>query len=216
MTLRATRLTTFCLTSLISLSVFSSDLAAKETEFEITPMVGYHFGGDFYTPVGETETKIKLAEEISYGGIFAWSIDRDKQGEVFISHYETNFTELTSLPTQAPVNKDAMSITYAHLGGNVRVSEGFMPVYVAGGLGLTHLAPDDAVFDSETRFSMNLGLMTKAALTESLSLTMSGRVFATFFDSEKQIFCGDGACLISIDSDLWLQTELNLGLAFKF
>ena len=216
MSLRPTSLPTQCLTLILSVLLFSSELSAKETTYEITPLIGYRFGGDFYTPVGETDVKIKLAEEISYGGIFAWSLERDTQGEVLISHYSTNFSQLTSLPIPKPVTKDALSITYVHLGGNVKVSEGFMPVYVVGGLGFTHLAPDDALFGSETRFSMNLGLSTKAALTESLSLTMSGRVFATFFDSDKKIFCEGGACLISIDSDLWLQTELNVGLSYAF
>jgi opacity protein-like surface antigen len=208
------RFTTVGIVSFLVFYVFSADISAKDTEFEITPLVGYRFGGDFYARVEEQDRKIKLAEEVSYGGIFAWSLDKDKQGEVLISHYSSNFTELSSLPT--PANKDTMSITYAHLGGNVRVSEGSMPIYVLGGFGLTHLSPDDAVFDAETRFSMNLGLGAKAALTENLSLTMNGRVFATFFDSDRNVFCADGACLISIDSDLWLQTEVNVGLAFKF
>ena len=188
----------------------------KESNFELTPIVGYRFGGDFEVSAGDVSinppTTVKLKEEINYGLLFAWDVDSKRQGEVLISHNSTQFSQLDS----SVANNNNLSITYAHVGGNVPVSSGAVPLFVTGGFGLTHLSPEDSVLDNETRFSLNVGLATKIAIADNVSLRFGGRVYATFFNSDSRIFCDEEACAISISSDLWVQSEVNAGVTFVF
>lgn len=207
----------FIFLSLLSLVfVNQQSYAAQESVFEITPLVGYRFGGDF--EVSDTDatinppTTVKLSEEVNYGLLFAWDVDSKRQGEVLISHNSSQFSQLDS----TAVSNNNLSITYAHVGGNVPLSKGMIPLFVTGGFGLTHLSPEDSLLDNETRFSLNVGLATKIAITDNVSFRVGGRVYATFFNSDSRIFCNEEACAISISSDLWIQSEVNAGVTFTF
>jgi len=80
---------------LISLALVTNQAyAAQESKFEITPLVGYRFGGDFDSNDAELTTTVKLTEDINYGLLFAWNVDRKRQGEVLISHNNTEFSLL--------------------------------------------------------------------------------------------------------------------------
>lgn len=185
--------------------------AAKS--FEITPLIGYRFGGDFEaTDEASITSTVELSEEINYGLLFAWNFDRQRQGEFLINHYNSQFSQ-----TVDPIaSNNNIAITYAHIGGNVPISGGYLPVYITGGLGLTHLSPEDALLDDETRFSMNIGIATKIPVSEHFSFRFGGRIYATFFNSDSRVFCNEDNCAISISSDLWIQSEVNAGLTFTF
>ncbi|KGJ90718.1 outer membrane beta-barrel protein [Colwellia psychrerythraea] len=187
-------------------------VAKQALNFEITPLIGYRFGGDFDTTRDKVHNRIELSEETSYGLLTAWSFDRKRQGEFLISHYNTNF----SASDDFSASNTELGITYAHIGGNVPVSDGPIPFYVTGGFGLTHLAPKDDQLSDETRFSVNVGLASKIELTESLSLRLDSRLYGTFFNSDSAIFCDEENCAIYISSDIWFQTEVSVGLTYRF
>jgi len=198
---------------IIFLGSIAEVTAYEANNFEITPLVGYRFGGDFEAnDETSTTSKIKLSEEINYGLLFAWAFDRKRQGELLINHYNSQFSQ----SADSIASNNNIAITYAHIGGNVPISDGYLPVYITGGLGLTHLSPEDTLLDDETRFSMNIGIATKIPVSEHLSFRFGGRVYATFFNSDSTIFCNEETCAISISSDLWIQSEVNAGLTFTF
>jgi len=186
--------------------------AKQPLNIEISPLIGYRFGGDFDTTNEKLHNKIELSEETSYGLLTAWSFDRKRQGELLISHYNTNFSHADDFSAS---NTD-LGITYAHLGGNVPVSEGLFPVYITGGLGLTHLSPKDDDLSNETRFSVNVGVASKVSLSERVSLRLDGRLYGTFFNSDSAIFCDYDTCAVYISSDIWFQSEVSAGITFHF
>lgn len=193
-------------------------MAQNNNNFEITPLIGYRFGGDFQSGAENARQKLKIEEEANYGLIFAWPFDHQRQGEVLLSHYETNFIDNTGVtPTTAPLNTD-LSVSYLHVGGNTPVNEGKskIPLWVSGGLGLTHISPGHNQLSNETRFSINLGLFTKYAVTENISLRLGSRIYATFFDSASEVLCDNASCSIYVDGDLWIQSEVNAGVTITF
>ncbi|MCJ8319243.1 MAG: hypothetical protein MJK12_06395 [Colwellia sp.] len=200
---------------LLPLSVVSH---AKSTQpsFEITPLIGYRMGGDFdIKQDGQSSlSSIKIVDNTSYGLVIGWPFNRKQNGEFLISHYNTNFNSYSN--DNELLSDNGLGITYYHLGGNVPVSGGALPLWVTGGLGLTHLSPDDKELTNETRFSMNIGLNTQFSLSETISLRLGGRVYGTFFNSDSAIFCGTDACKVYISGNLWIQSEVNAGLTFKF
>lgn len=197
---------------LLFISITAS--ADQNSHIEITPFVGYRFGGDFdaTNENAEITAKIKLSEDTSYGFLFAWDFDKKRQGELLVSHYTSRFSQTIN----STASNNNLAITYAHLGGNVPISDGLVPLFVSGGLGLTHFSPEDTLLSDETRFSLNIGLATKIPVSENISLRFGGRVYATFFNSDSQIFCNEEKCAISISSDLWVQSEVNAGITFSF
>ena len=208
--LSASLLLFFILTSIEKVDAYENN------NFEITPLVGYRFGGDFdansETPTPSSSSKIELSEEINYGLLLAWDFDHKRQGEFLLNHYTSEFSQ----SVDPLVNNNNIAVTYAHIGGNVPISDAYLPVLVTGGLGLTHLSPEDGILDNETRFSMNVGIATKIPVSENLSFRFGGRLYATFFNSDSKIFCDKENCAISISSDLWIQSEVNAGLTFTF
>ena len=186
--------------------------AKQALNVEVTPLIGYRFGGDFDTSRNAMHHKIELSEETSYGLLTAWSFDRKRQGEFLISHYNTSFSQSDDFSA----SNSNLGVTYAHLGGNVPISEGPVPFYITGGFGLTHLAPKDDALSNETRFSINVGLATKIELSDHLSLRLDSRAYATFFNSNSAIFCDLDTCAMYISSDIWFQTEINAGLTYRF
>lgn len=198
----------FCALTIISMP----SMAKQALNFEITPLIGYRFGGDFDSSQDKVHNRIELNDETSYGLLTAWSFDRKRQGEFLISHYNTNFSESNDFSASST----ALGITYAHIGGNVPISEGPVPFYLIGGLGLTHLAPNDKQLSNETHFSMNVGLATKVELSERFSLRLDSRIYGTFFNSDSAIFCDVEACAIYISSNIWVQTEVSAGLTYRF
>ncbi len=186
--------------------------AKQALNFEITPLIGYRFGGDFDTTRDKVHNRIELSEETSYGLLTAWSFDNKRQGEFLISHYNTGFSQSDDFSAS---NTD-LGITYAHIGGNVPVSAGPIPFYVTGGFGLTHLAPKDDQLNNETRFSINVGLASKIPLSENVSLRLDGRLYGTFFNSDSSIFCDVETCAIYISSDIWFQSEVSAGITYRF
>jgi len=175
-------------------------------------LIGYRFGGDFDTTKDKVHNRIELSEDTSYGLLTAWSFDRKRQGEFLISHYNTNFSQSDDFSA----SNTGLGITYAHLGGNVPLSEGPIPFYMTGGFGLTHLDPSDSQLSNETRFSVNIGLATKIELSERVSLRLDSRIYGTFFNSDSAIFCDVETCAIYISSDIWFQSEVSAGITYRF
>ncbi len=210
--LSASLLLSFLLGSIAQANVYEAN-SFEASAFEVTPLVGYRFGGDFdASDETSTTSKIKLTEEINYGLLLAWSFDRKRQGELLINHYNSQFSQAAD----SLASNNNLAITYAHIGGNVPISEGYVPLYLTAGVGLTHLSPEDSLLDNETRFSMNIGMASKMPISEHLSFRLGGRVYATFFNSDSKIFCNQENCAISISSDLWIQSEVNAGITFTF
>lgn len=189
-----------------------SSMAKKAPNVEVTPLIGYRFGGDFDTTPDKIYNRIELNEETSYGLLTAWSFDRKRQGEFLISYYNINFSGIGDFSA----SNTGLGITYAHLGGNVPISQGPISIYIIGGLGLTHLAPKDNKLSDETRFSVNAGLASKVELSERVSLRLDSRVYGTFFNSESAIFCDADTCAVYISSDIWFQTEVSIGITYRF
>jgi len=183
----------------------------SELHLELTPFAAYRMGGDFESR--DAQAEVSLEDENSYGLLTAWRYDNYRQGELLISHYDTQFNvgELSS-----SFYRSDIAVTYVHLGGNVQLSEGLVPVFISGGAGITHLSPNNNNLADETQFSANLGLNTRFDVSEQLRLYIGSRVYATLFDTDSEIFCDQTQCAIYVESDVWLQTELSAGITFIF
>jgi hypothetical protein len=196
----------------VLLATIMMPASGQDLNIEVTPLIGYRFAGEFAATDAEIHNTIELSEEVSFGLITAWSVDRARQGEVLISHYNTTFSESVDFSAS---NTD-LAITYAHLGGNVPINNDLLPLKVTGGLGLTYLSPRASQLDDETRFSINIGLASAIELSEHVSFRIDSRLYGTFFNSDSSLFCDVETCAVYISSDVWLQAEVSAGISYRF
>jgi hypothetical protein len=196
----------------VLLATIMMPASGQDLNIEVTPLIGYRFAGEFAATDAEIHNTIELSEEVSFGLITAWSVDRARQGEVLISHYNSTFSESADFSAS---NTD-LAITYAHLGGNVPINNDLLPLKVTGGLGLTYLSPRASQLDDETRFSINIGLASAIELSEHVSFRIDSRLYGTFFNSDSSLFCDVETCAVYISSDVWLQAEVSAGISYRF
>ncbi|SES65425.1 hypothetical protein [Thalassotalea agarivorans] len=182
----------------------------QDSSFEITPFIGYRFGGSFDDTLADTG--VDVDEDLSYGLVFAWDYDPKRQGELLLSHFEG--ATLNGNGTVSSIGD--IAITYLHIGGNVPLSDGNFKNYISGGLGLSHFSPKNEIYANETKFSLNVGFNSRYYFTDNISWYGGVRAYATFFNSDSALFCNGGNCNIFISSDLWIQSELTTGIGFKF
>ncbi|MDG1731778.1 MAG: outer membrane beta-barrel protein [Thalassotalea sp.] len=209
-----------CLLSLIIALGFSqSAIAANETDkeqWQLTVFVGERTSSSFEdddeldeeTPAFEVD----FLNEASAGIILGWDYDYNSQGELLFSHSNTEFDE----GGDVALDDMEISISYLHLGGNVMVSDGKLPVYISAGIGIAHLAPSDSSLDSETKPSANLGVGVRFNFNDNLSLRLDARGYGTFFDSDGYIFCSGDTCKIRTSSSVWFQADFTAGLSYLF
>lgn len=185
---------------------------AAESEFkrfEITPFVGYAFGGEFEDPSDDSERD--LDEATSLGVIVDIAADRWR-------HYEFLFADLGTEVRGA--EKFDMDVQYLHLGGTVSYQDAKRVVpYFGLTIGATRFSPNRAGLDDETKFSFSAGGGVRVPVTEHFGVRFDARAFVTVLDSDENIFCeasGDATCAIRAKSDTFLQYMTSLGVTFAF
>lgn len=196
--------------TLIALILFTSLTAKADTTYDFTPFASYRFGGDFENELGQT---VSLSDESGLGFVFAWPYDTGRQGEILLSHYDT---AIDLLPELSQSLSNDLSVTYLHLGGNTKLSNSALPIYLSGGFGLTHLRPDSNNLNDETKFSMNIGLNTRFSINEVTHFTIGAKVYGTYFNTDTEIFCNAANCAIYVDGNIWVQSEVTAGIVFSF
>lgn len=198
-------------TLLIALSATEPALAGVE----ITPSIGYRFGGGFED--ANTGANINLDESAGYGLLLDFDIQPAKQIEVYLSR------QRTPMSSGGPFTGDPLFdvvVDYYHIGGlylfgGERFRGGHFRPFISGTLGLTRMDPKRANLRTETRISAALGGGAKFFFTENLGIRLDLRGIYTALNSDASIFCA-GGCAVQVRSIGFLQGELGAGLILRF
>jgi opacity protein-like surface antigen len=185
---------------------------ASASNYEITPIFGYTFGGEFQDSV--TGTTLDVKDNPNYGIILDINTTPDAQIELYYSVQPTQLKADNGLFTGNP--QFDLDIHYIHLGGTYGVGTEKLKPYVVASVGATYMDPKGTGHNSETRFSMSLGGGVKYFLTEHIGLRLEGRGFGTVFGDSAAAFCANGACAIALKGDLFLQFIVNAGVIIAF
>ena len=176
----------------------------------VTPFVGQHFGSDFDT---EEDEKVRMSDESSVGLLLNWDYDPGRETEILISHSRKDL-EISSSTLDEGIETD---VTYVHFGGRVWYRrDKTIQTSVSGGIGASYFDATDDTFDSELKVSAHLGLGARYLISENLAIRGDVRVYGTFFNSDHEVQCGEGTCLIRLQSEMYIQTEVAVGLEFRF
>lgn len=206
------------MTILITLLMGSSAVLAAEMKSqprtEITPFIGWRFGGGVEEEY--TGTNIGIEDAQSFGLVIDYTTEPDKQIEIYISRQDTSFDQFSSQNIDTDLLKKDLTIDYYHIGGVYLISGDTLRPFVSGTLGVTYFNPADSDLSSETKFSLALGTGVKVYATKHVGLRLGVRGIYTFVGSSGAIFSNNGNLSIHVKSGGILQGEADAGLMLMF
>lgn len=190
----------------------SDEEPALSLKYSVMPFGGYRLGGRF--ALADTNTHVDTRNHLSYGAAFDVATDDTTQYEIFYSRQSTRL----SGPSPAPA--DAV-VEYLHFGGTVAFTDWQRAQpYFLGTLGGTRFTPDARIGSDRIYFSLSFGGGVRFPFNSHLALRLEARGFATFFNSNTNVFCrsdqAGGVCLLHGSGSAFLQAQTLAGLAYTF
>ena len=179
---------------LAAVATLAASPAWAQGRAEITPFVGWQFGGWAAARNGD----FRVSDEVVYGGILDFTVRPGAQAEFMYSRQETTLS-FDDFFTGRRTLTD-MTVEYIQGGGLIEIDRGHSAKpFVSATLGVTHLNPDQSQIegvrvDDEWRFSFTLGAGVKVFPSERIGIRLQGHLLSTFLDTGGSIFCGGGGC----------------------
>jgi hypothetical protein len=186
---------------------------AAQSGLEITPTVGYRFGGTVETDGGHFSANSGVA----WGGTIGYRVKPDGLVELVYSRQSTSIA--FDPDTSAKVTVGDGAIEYLQVGGALEF--GHNPntkPYFALTVGGTHFAPQNSALGSDWRFSFGAALGMKTYLSQHFGLRAQMRLWMSTLSSDSQFWCTlPGGCVIHASNGVFFtQGEVSGGLIFVF
>lgn len=179
--------------------------AVNAVEYEIMPIAGYTFSPNLDS--GDHTTSLSTTDEPNFGLAFSWQDSPTGQGQVLVNYISRDFTENTNQTTQS------FDTIYAHFNGVALFKERNYITSVGFGIGGTYF---DSDYDSGIYPSITASLGTRYEFSNSLALITELRLYATLTDEDESVFCDGENCIAHFDSAVWLDSQISIGLAYRF
>ena len=184
--------------------------SAQAQTVEVTPFVGYRFGGDLYEMATATPLDGDGAPVI--GGMVDVFVQRRTSFSFIYSHQETQVDIADAWGTS--VGTTRLSVDHWHVGGTQEFDEGGVKPFLSGSLGLTRFG---SASESEMRFSMAGGGGVKLMPSRYVGARLDGRVYAVFADGDSTgSICTPGTCLVGLRVSVVWQAEFTAGIVVAF
>ena len=202
-------------TAVFLLFTLVAPAAAQELKSELTLFGAYRFGGDF--SLEESDVSYDAKDSPSYGLIWNTRHKDNTQWEVYFSRQQTEVE--ASDPFQITPLVDVELYTL-QLGGTYLFEGNSVKPYLAMTVGGTHIKTDAGNSESDTFFSMSLGLGFMFRSTERLGFRLEARAHGVFVTDSSELFCRTGPdanfCSFRVEGDMFSQIETFAGATFRF
>ena len=174
--------------------------------FELTPFMGYQFGGDVTTFYDGSYHDVGINSSENFGLMVNIDLFDTAQLEFLYS------TQDTKAKARRFEDKFGLTIDYwqASFLWSLNPYEQFNPYFVVG-FGATSLRPDG--FTSTTRFSGNIGGGVKIQFSDAIGLRFDGRFYGTYINSQTG-YCDPFWCYGYTNS--LYQFDVSAGLIIRF
>lgn len=182
--------------------------AAAETEaqrIEITPFVGYQFGGEL-EEIGDEPITRKLDQSPTWGLMLDFGITHFDQVELYYSSQGTDLNR--GVEPSVGVTIDHFQIGAIH---QYAPNDPINP-YIGIALGASKFSIDGG---SDTRFSGSISGGVKMVVSDHLGFRFDGRIFGISTGSDP-ISCSDEICIGYPDTSVIWQYTVNAGVMIHF
>lgn len=181
--------------------------AARAQSVQITPFVGYAFGGSVRDAVLDESRSFDAA--LDYGGTLSFPIGESWRFELLYSRQETKL---------AGGLGSSFDVTIERYMGGFQEEKGDERLRWFGTVwfGATRFVPGLGGYDSTTKFGAAVGLGVKTFPAKNVGLRLEARGFYTLVKGEGGAFCASGTCLFAFSgTGLW-QGDVSAGLILAF
>ena len=199
----------------VALAFVPALAGAQQSGFEITPFVGYRFGGTFESeePVAEYE----MQDSSSFGLLLNFPHKANTQWEILYSQ-QSSAADYSGAAGPDPVVD--VDIHVLQLGGTYLFDGGRAQPYLAATIGGTHIRTESTTSQDDTFFSGSIGIGVKFMPSPRIGIRLEARAYGTLIDSSSQIFCSTGPdqniCAVQVDGNMLSQFETFAGVTFRF
>ena len=188
---------TFCFLTLPTITL--------ATDFEVMPIVGYNFSPKLDS--GDNTATLPTSDEPNFGLAFSWQDSPNGQGQVLINYVSRDFTDNIAQSTHS------FDTLYAHFNGVALFRDRSYTTSVGIGVGATYF---DSDFDDDIYPSITASVGTRYEFSDSLALITELRIYATLIQDDENLFCQSDTCYAHFDDAIWLDSQISIGLAYRF
>ena len=195
----------FLFSGLLVVLVLAAAAQTEAQQIEITPFVGYQFGGEL-DEVGDEPITRDLEQSPTWGLMLDFGITDLDQVEIYYSSQGTDLNR-----DAEPV--EGVTIDHFQIGAIHQYAPN-RPVnpYIGISLGASKFVVDG---DSDTRFSGSLCGGVKMVVSDHLGFRFDGRVFGISTGSSA-ITCSEDFCIGYPDTSIIWQYTVNAGVMIHF
>jgi len=187
---------------------------ASAQNFEVTPIGGYRFGGDFFELLTRQPVDVDGAPAVGF--VVDFRTPYGFQVEALFSHQHAQ-AFVPTFPAGPPVSWH-FDVDHYQAGGIQEYDYGRLRPFLTGTLGLTSYRAEN---DDELRFTLGAGGGVKLFPTRHIGVRLEGRAFMTFVDADVALFAcstltANGGCIVGFNANIVWQTEFTAGLIVGF
>lgn len=182
--------------------------AAQAQKVELSPFVGYQFGGGVTSPVLARD--YTLAPSIHYGGTLDLAVSENWRVEVYYSRQDTELQ---------PAGGGAdFGVYLERLEAGLMEQRGTGPTRFFGALtvGVSRFVPKLGDYDTDSHFSGTLALGFKRWFGDHLGLRGEFRGHWIATESGGGAICSNGSCLFAFSGTGIWQGDVSAGLILAF
>jgi hypothetical protein len=186
-----------------------------DNRFELTPFVGYTWGGTIYSDVTTIfNQNVQSASSGNFGLNFGIPVGYSSMKvDLMVNRQDTNLTT-SGGGLFEPDNRVAnFNVTYYHAGLEIPFSQSRQATpYVIVSAGVANLDPNISGVSPSNRFSASAGLGVKVPINYQFGVRLEGRGYFTSLGS------GNNNCYHCFDNTSrdFTQGQVNLGFVFSF
>jgi len=185
------------------ITAFFSSSVITATEYEVTGFFGQMYSSD----LTHEDNDISLDSGTNFGLAFAWLDSANGQGQIMLNAVSHDFDN------GVDDNKHSLDILYAHFNGVALFRQHNYITTVSLGLGGAYF---DSSASSELYPSATVAIGTRYEFSNNLALITELRGYASLVDDEDNMFCKGDNCHAQFDDALWMETNISVGIAYKF
>jgi hypothetical protein len=161
----------------------------------------------------ETNQDARISNDFAQALAVNWYYGRNQETELFFS----NSKHTLSLTDGTKNASTDIYFSYLHFGGKVLFpTEGALLTSVGLGIGATFFLPDESKYDKDIALSGNINAGLRYELNPQWALRGDIRLYGTVLNSNNSFFCSNEGCLVKVQGEVYVETELMTGIEYKF
>ncbi len=175
------------------------------TEWEFSAHIGQTWAPDLQSY--NTSETIAIDDGNNFGFGIAWQDSPSGMGQVLFNQVSHDFV------SELDQTNQSLDILYGHFNGIAIFKQQNYATTVSLGLG-------GALFDADQGEqlypSATIALGTRYDFSDNLTFFTELRGYASLVDEEDNLFCQQDNCHAQFEDSLWMETNITIGIAFRF